>query len=444
MFPNGLNSMSIMQNLVSDLNVIVESSKLNKMILISLNMGKSSLVIVSVFVTLLIIPFANGENFEKATLQESAIIVYDQKFSDSIVTSIGYETTSNKEVLFSDGIVEKINNNSKIRSVVFTNSGECVMGVTVDEQCLMINFDYQKLKGDQGIKMIQTSSRNMSMELAKELSEELGIEVKFHSSFIHTVDDVNILLETSGAISGRGSVSATYIMEKQATDFLFVDLAARLIHNDIREGGGFYDVMKKLAKDDNSIISISMIRNEDSNLFMFKIANEKKPEIVNVSNIDILENLGVGEITRSKVFDGRNVPLNSIIQLIVIPNEQSKIDAIATHAITDLTTIDGILKKGWFFSNPAGDKIDAKFLFGQHKTIYQDELRLEIGPWDGESGMTFYSVEDIPQNEYESLDEFVKVDSNDEDQSQYVLLGIIIAVGIGAAIFYLKGYKPKH
>ena len=50
-------------------------------------MEKSSLAIVSVFVTLLIIPFANGEIFEKATLQESAIIVYDQKFSDSIVTS---------------------------------------------------------------------------------------------------------------------------------------------------------------------------------------------------------------------------------------------------------------------------------------------------------------------------------------------------------------------
>ena len=435
-----------MQNLISDLNLIVKSSKLNKMRLISVNMEKSSLAIVSVFVTLLIIPFANGEIFEKATLQESVVIIYDQKMSDSIMTSIGYETTSNKEILISDEIIEKINNNNKIRSVVFTNTGECVMGVTADEQCLMINFDYQKLKGDQGIKMIQTSSRNMSMELAKELSEELGIEVKFHSSFIHTVDDANVLLKTSGAVSGRGSVSATYTMEKQATDFLFADLAAKLIHNDIREGEGFYDVIKELSKDDNSIISISIVRNEDSNLFMFKIANEKKPETVNISNINILENLGIDEITRSKVFDGRNVPLNSIIQLIVIPNEQSRIDSLATHMITDVTTAENISKKGWFFSSPAGDLIDGKFLFGQDKIVSADELRIEISKWDGQKEITVYSVEEIIEGEeYESIKDFVNKESQDEkEETQYIILIIIITIGVGAAIFYLKGYKSKH
>ena len=31
-----------------------------------------------------------------------------------------------------------------------------------------------------------------------------------------------------------------------------------------------------------------------------------------------------------------------------------------------------------------------------------------------------------------------------DDQSQYVILALIILVGIGTAVFYLKGYKPKH
>ncbi|GIT55376.1 MAG: hypothetical protein Ct9H300mP17_05350 [Candidatus Nitrosopelagicus sp.] len=31
-----------------------------------------------------------------------------------------------------------------------------------------------------------------------------------------------------------------------------------------------------------------------------------------------------------------------------------------------------------------------------------------------------------------------------DDQSQYAVLAIIIVIGIGAAIFYLKGYKPKR
>ena len=119
---------------------------------------------------------------------------------------------------------------------------------------------------------------------------------------------------------------------------------------------------------------------------------------------------------------------------------------IRDSAITDLTTLENISKRGWFFSSPAGNSIDAKFLFGQSKVIPQDELRVEIGPWDGNSELSFYSVEDIPQNEkeeYQSMEDFGKKESND-DQSQYAVLAIIIVIGIGAAVFYLKGYKPKR
>ena len=70
---------------------------------------------------------------------------------------------------------------------------------------------------------------------------------------------------------------------------------------------------------------------------------------------------------------------------------------------------------------------------------------MEIGLWEGGDELSFYSVEDIPKQESDTMEELVKEDSSDvEDQSQYAVLGIIIAAGIGAAIFYLKGYKPKR
>ena len=80
------------------------------------------------------------------------------------------------------------------------------------------------------------------------------------------------------------------------------------------------------------------------------------------------------------------------------------------------------------------------------RVIQKDELRVEIGPWDEESELSFYSVENIPQEEtkeYESIEDFGKKDST-ADESQYAVLAIIIAIGIGAVIFYLKGYKPKN
>ena len=355
--------------------------------------------------------------------------------------SVGFETTNNTEIRFSEEVIKKVNEQSNIKSIVFTNAGNCVIGVTSEQQCIMINFAYEELKGDGGIRMVQDSAREMADLIIDDLNQIFRTDTKFHSTFIHTSDDANTLMKTSGAVSGRGSVSATYVTDKNATDFLFSDLSGVLIPGDIREDGGFYDIMSSIAKDDNAIISISLIPNDGSNLFIFKVTKEIKDESSDVSSINILEKLDIDEISRTDYFDGKNVPLNSVIHLIIIPEEVRKINAIATHAITDVTTIENISKKGWFLSSPAGEIIDLRFLFGESKTVSAEELRVETVPWDMESEMTLYSVEDIPEEQVVKEND---VTPNEEDTTQYAVLGIIIAIGIGAAIFYLKGYKPKH
>ena len=405
-------------------------------------MIKSVLLLGVLFSLILIMPFASAQQFEKATFQESATIIYDQKLSGSVITSIGFETTSNDEIRFPGELIEKINANEKIRAVIFTNAGECVIGITAEQQCIMINFDYENLKGDGGIRMVQESAREMGGLLIDDLNQVFRTNAEFHSVYIHTADNANMLLETSGIVSGKGAVSATYVTDKRATDFLFTDIAGVLIPKEIRDGGGFYDIAKKLSRHDDSIISVTMIPNEDSNLYMFKITKEIKEKSNDITVIRVLESFEVDEISRTDYFDNRNVPLNSIIQLIIIPSEMTKVNAISTHAITDVTTLENIMKKGWFLSSPAGEMIDLKFLFGQSKTISAEELLVETAPWDMQSEMTLYSVEDI-ESEVEEVP-IIKNQEEDGDETQYAILGIIIAAGIGAAIFYLKGYKPKH
>jgi len=426
-------------------------SKLNKIKQIKTCMRRSLFGLCATIVVLFIVPLANAQEFEKATFQESLTVIYDQKLSNSIIMSVGFETTNNTEIRFSEEVIKKVNEQSNIKSIVFTNAGNCVIGVTSEQQCIMINFAYEELKGDGGIRMVQDSAREMGNLLIDDLNQVFRTDAKFHSTFIHTVDDANILLETSGVISGRGSVSATYVTDKSATDFLFTDLAGILIPKDVREGGGFYEIMKKLSKSDNSMISISMIPYNDENLYLFKVTEEIKDEVDEIKKINILEEIGVNEISRSKIFDNRNVPLNSIIQLIIIPDEPTQISGITTHAITDLTSLDNVMKKGWFLSSPAGNMIDIRFLFGTDNKITGDELIVETEPWDMQSEITIYSVEDIPKEDT-SKEDTSKEDtieknnevSNGEDETQYAVLGIIIAIGIGAAIFYLKGYKPKR
>ena len=405
-------------------------------------MIKSVLLLGILFSSILIMPFASAQQFEKATFQESASIIYDQKLSGSVIISIGFETTSNDEIRFPGELIEKINANEKIRAVIFTNAGECVIGVTAEQQCIMINFDYQNLKGDGGIRMVQESAREMGGLLIDDLNQVFRTDAEFHSVYIHTADNANVLLETSGIISGKGAVSATYVTDKRATDFLFTDIAGILIPKEIRDGGGFYDIAKKLSRHDDSIISITMIPNEDSNLYIFKITKEIKEKSNDITIINTLESFEVDEISRTDYFDNRIVPLNSIIQLIIIPSEITKVNAISTHAITDVTTFENIMKKGWFLSSPAGEMINLKFLFGQSKTISAEELLVETAPWDMQSEMTLYSVEEI-ESEVEEVP-IIKNQEEDVDETQYAILGIIIVAGIGAAIFYLKGYKPKH
>ena len=175
---------------------------------------------------------------------------------------------------------------------------------------------------------------------------------------------------------------------------------------------------------------------------MFKVAQEIKEKNIDFASINVLEKFGIDEISRTDYFDNRNVPLNSIIQLIIIPSEITKVNAISTHAITDVTTFENIMKKGWFLSSPAGEMIDLKFLFGQSKTISAEELLVETAPWDMQSEMTLYSVEEI-ESEVDEVS-IIENEVEDGDETQYAVLGIIIAAGIGAVIFYLKGYKPKH
>ena len=81
-------------------------------------MRKKLLSLGIVFGIMLVMPFASGQLFEKATFQESALVIYDQQYSNSVITSIGLETISNQEIKFTDDLIKKINDNEKILSLI--------------------------------------------------------------------------------------------------------------------------------------------------------------------------------------------------------------------------------------------------------------------------------------------------------------------------------------
>ena len=257
-----------------------------------------------------------AQEMKRATYQENMQVIFDQSINNEITSSIVLESTSNLEMRISDYLEQKITENHLIESIIFTNQGECVLGV-FDESCVMINYSLEDLKIELaeeiekekelgvGIRAIQDGSRILADEIIDDVNSELGLNTEYNSVFIHTSGQASKDLETSGAISGRGSVSVVYTTAKQSTDFIFVDLAGKLIPKTIRDSGGFYDVAKKLSQDDDTMISFSIIPRESGMFYSMKVTkvyDNYTPDFQRFEIIDPMEYLPVNEINRSDYF----------------------------------------------------------------------------------------------------------------------------------------------
>jgi len=140
-----------------------------------------------------------------------------------------------------------------------------------------------------------------------------------------------------------------------------------------------------------------------------------------LSKISPLEFFNIENLNRSNYFSTGNYPLNSIFQIIILSNNETNVSDVKGYIIPT-QTIDGIemptevTKKGWIFDPQKGEIIQGKFIFGESTSVNENELKFSLGG------------NNLQSKEIE-LDESIAV------------VIIITIVSIGAAIFYLKGYK---
>ena len=399
-------------------------------------------------------PFAFGQESEdsvpllqKSTWLESMSVIYDQKFSKSIMVSMAFETINNNEIQFSDAFIEKVMSYEEIRYVLFTNMEECVMGIPLDEICVMIGFNRDMLKGDLGINAIHENGKRISDELITDINNAFGVDAEFHSIYLHMDDESS---QVGSDISTSRIASATFTLPREESNIVFTKLSEQLINPQLRESGGFYDIAKEMAKNPNTIITTGMItQRDDIPMLLFKVMQMERGELglveiedgvtsleyeysmlgFDISTINPLLHFGIDNLERSKYFADHFVPLNSVVQVVVIPEQPSKVSTVNTNIITKLDSAEDLLEKGWFFASTSNDAIDARFLFGQSDSVTADELVMEIDAWDIQSGDDSFLIDNI------------NVRIQNTEGEQYIILAVIIIAAIGAAIFYLKGYK---
>lgn len=364
---------------------------------------------------------AFAQEIQLATFQETAQILIDTEVTDTVTASVTLQSTSSQEIMVPVDLESKILDNAMISSIVVTNEQNCILGV-VDDACILVNV---KRSDDwEGIIETQEETKKIGDALIDDFNELFRMDAQYHSVYLHFKDDANVALETSGVVSGRGTVSATYVMPAESTDLFFERLSSILLPAQIRDAGGFFDVAKGLARDPDSRVSFSVIPQDSLAIYHLKVssyhpgAGEMDPEI------SPLELLNVGEIYRSDYFADGLYPFNSLIQVIVVGDEHI---TYTEPRFLESVERDGVVapleinRAGWIQEEISDETRKIFFLFGDENSVKGDRLKVVLA--SGEMQPT------------------EPVQPPEADISQYVI-GIAVAVGaVGAAIFFLKGYK---
>ena len=363
--------------------------------------------------------YAYSQEMSLSTFQESAQLIIDNKMSQNTITSITLLSTNIQEIRIPIELEEKIRENDRIKAIVVTNQNNCVLGV-VDQSCILINIE--RNPEDKGINAIQESSRNIGDSFIDEINQHLDTDAKFFQVYIHTSDQANQELKTSGAISGTGTISAVYTMPMEDTYSMYEKMSTMIISKEIRKSGGFYNVAKNLSIEDNAKTTFSIIPTDSKILLQLRMSVENPIEKFSETEINPLEFFKIKELNRSDYFSSGNYPLNSILQVVILSNEETQVsdvkgNIIPTQTIEGIEMPTDITKKGWVFDPKEGEQIQGKYIFGESESISQNELKFSLG-----------------ENNLESKD----IESEDESITIVIIIAII---SIGAAIFYLKGYK---
>jgi len=345
---------------------------------------------------------------EQHSLKEHLQIIIDQKeFKNRISVTLMSKNPSDIQLPEN---IEAISSNPNIFSMTITNEFACAP-TKIDKACVIIEVEREGLGN--GLAEMKKNAREIADKIVAD-----GVII-FAPEFYSTV----FQQKGSGFSEdvAKGSVAkVVYTMHKQPTSQLFTALSTMLLSNDIRTSGGFYDIAEKLSENYFSEFAVVVMPLENGmlrELHISLLCSNEIRELVNcerlyseliagvqegtvdeqiargyVSPLDFIQ---VENISRSKIFSDVFLPLNSVIQVMILSEEDLQVKSVNSNVIESLRTLGDIQESGWFFISESGQKIDARYIFGQESSVSKNDLAFSIGS---------YSENDIEIKEVEGGD----------------------------------------
>ena len=393
-----------------------------------------NLLALSLIFSLLLTSFVSvyAQQPQLASYRETANILVDEKVQNQTTAFITLASTSPVEMRVPTDLSEKLANTANVTSIAITNADTCVVGVTKDQGCIIINIVSPSLIETYNITTIQTNARQVGDGLIDSINKAFATDAKFWLVYVNPKGALNSALGTTGIVSGNRTISVVYTMSRPDSSYLFEGLSAILIPKQIRDDGGFFDAASKMAQDSNSTVTFAITPGQGSPLYQLQVSKHI-PIKTQVTTIKPLELLGIDKLERSNYYSVGFFPLNSIIEVTAISNNNI---AVTNHGgnLAPTTIKDGqkfpsdLTKEGWIIDPESGQKVNAIYLFGKTTSITSDQSLLALGsaPLQSQSAQTNTTITTtIPP---------VK---SSNDYSTYALIGII-AAGAAAVYIFMK------
>ena len=284
--------------------------------------------------------------------------------------------------------------------MTITNEFACAP-TKIDKACVIIEVEREGL-GDNLAEM-----KKNAREIADKIVAD-GVIIfapEFYSLTFQPKSGLSV--DEAKRLGEKGSVAkVVYTIHKQPTSQLFTALSTMLLSNDIRTSGGFYNIAEKLSENYFSEFTVTVTPLENDmlrELHISLLCSNEIRELVNcerlyseltpgaqegkideqiargyVSPLDFIQ---VENISRSKIFSDEFLPLNSVIQVLILSEEDLQVKSVNSNVIENLRHLGDIQESGWFFISKAGQKIDARYIFGQESSVSKNDLAFSIGSY---------------------------------------------------------------
>ena len=267
---------------------------------------------------------------------------------------------SYQDLLIPPKLERAIYDEEKLHSITFTNAWQCAPSV-ITEPCILVQITREGL--GEFTETIQKNTREITDQIIFG-DQFIGLNAKFHS----------IIIEAEKPSEGIPALAtAVYTTKVFSTPKLVSLIGNQLLDKEIRDSGGFYDTLNKVAENEFAEFSLTLRPDKDVILrtIMVSLSTTNLPKEMLTDTINPLNlisasvpNFTGDYIHRSQYFSEGFFPLNSIFNVKVITSSDYKVKNVNGGLIATINSSADLENSGWFFTSNSNGIIEGRYLFG--------------------------------------------------------------------------------